>query len=102
MGAHTGACACWRKLKLNHNSALSGKHKSLIGLAVSCRISCGYCIIADTEFSKLNGATDAETTEAVAMDASTRHMSTLLNGLNVDDAMYKSDLARLVKGAQAS
>ena len=49
-----------RDLEMNPASAIPGKYKSLIGLAVSAQIPCKFCIIADTEFAKLEGATDRE------------------------------------------
>lgn len=100
--ARAGAWKGLRDVEMNPNSALPGKYKSLIGLAVSSQIPCDFCIVANTEFSRMGGATDAEISEAVAMGAFTRHMSTMMNGLKVDDAMFRSDVARLVKGAQAS
>lgn len=96
--------AAWRTMKDVELSptAVSGKDKSLIGIAVASQIPCRYCLIADGEFAKLGGATEAEVTEAVAMAAFTRQMSTLLNGMQVDLARFRADLARLVKGAQAA
>lgn len=100
--ARAGAWKTMRDVEMSPNTALSGKYKSLVGLAVSSQIPCRYCIIADTEFSKLDGATEAEITEAIAMAAFTRHMSTLLNGMRVDPEQFKADLARMVKGTQAA
>ena len=50
-----------------------------------------------TEFARLNGATDAEITEAIAMAAFTRDMSTMLNGMQVDEAQFRKDIDHLVK-----
>lgn len=100
--SRAGAWKIMRDVEMNPNTALSGKYKSLVGLAVSSQIPCRYCIIADTEFSKSEGATDAEIAEAVAMAAFTRHMSTMMNGMRVDSEQFKADLARMVKGTQAS
>jgi AhpD family alkylhydroperoxidase len=79
-------------------SALGDKYKSLVGLAVAAQIPCRYCVIADTEFAKLSGATDKEIAEAVAMSGFVRHNAALLTGLGVDDATYKKDMDRLAKG----
>lgn len=90
----------WRELRdveLNPDTALSQKDKSLIGLAVAAQIPCRYCLIADTQFAKLAGATDAEIQEAIAISANTRHWSTWLNGAQVDKARFKKDVKRLVK-----
>lgn len=79
-------------------SALPDKYKSLAGLAVSSQIPCRYCIIADTEFAKLSGATDAEIAEAVTLGGMTRHWAALMTGLGVDEATYRKDMERIAKG----
>ena len=98
--ARAGAWREMKELQMNPATALSGKQKELIGLAVSAQIPCRYCIVAHTEFAKLNGATDAEINEAVAMASLTRNLSTMLNGLQVDEAQFRRDVDRLVKGAR--
>jgi AhpD family alkylhydroperoxidase len=95
-----GAWQEMRDVELNPQTALSGKHKSLIGLAVASQIPCQFCVIADTEFAKLEGASEREIAEAVAMAALTRHWSTYLNGMQIDEAGFKRDVARLIKGAK--
>ena len=65
-----------KTLHLNPATALPGKYKELTALAVAAQIPCEYCIYAHTEFAKLNGATEAEISEAVAMGALTRKWST--------------------------
>ena len=60
-----GAWLTMRNVEMNPATAIPGKVKSLIGLAVSSQIPCRYCVIADTEFAKLEGATDREIAEAV-------------------------------------
>lgn len=96
--------AAWNTMKAVELApgALPGKHKSLIGIAVASQIPCKFCLIADTEFAKLDGATEAEINEAIAMAAFTRQMSTLLNGMQVDLTQFRADVSRLVKGAQAA
>jgi len=81
-------------------TTISAKDKSLIGLAVASQIPCRYCVIADTTFARLAGATDDEITEAIAMSSFVRLMSTYLNGLQVDEAGFKADVDRLVKAAK--
>jgi AhpD family alkylhydroperoxidase len=100
--ARAGAWRAWRDVELNPNTALPAKQKSLISLAVASQVPCGYCIMADKEFAKAEGATEAEIAEAVAMGAFTRHMSTLLNGMQVDERQFASDVARITRGAQAA
>jgi len=101
-GLLPGAWDEMKSLQLNPNTALPGRSKELIGLAVAAQVPCRYCIIAHTEFAKLNGATDAEITEAVAMASLTRDLSTVLNGMQVDEGQFRKDVDRLVKGATAS
>ena len=100
--ARAGAWRQFRDVQLSPTTALSGKNKELMGLAVASQIPCRFCIIAHTEFAKLNGASDAEITEAVAMGALTRDLSTLLNGMQVDESQFRKDVDHIVKGATAA
>jgi AhpD family alkylhydroperoxidase len=99
--ARSGAWKQMRDLQLNPKTALSGKQKELIGLAVSAQIPCRYCVVAHTEFAKLNGATEAEIGEAIAMASLTRSMSTVLNGLQIDEARFRRDIDRLARAAKS-
>jgi len=100
--AVAGAWGEIKGVQLNPKTALDGKTKELMGLAVASQIPCKFCIIAHTEFAKLNGATDAEIKEAIGMASLTRDMSTLLNGMQVDEGQFRRDIDRLVKGAKAA
>jgi AhpD family alkylhydroperoxidase len=86
-----GAWAEFKSVQLNPNTKLNGKTKELIGLAVSAQIPCHYCIYFHTTAAKLNGATDEEIREAVAMAAIVRHWSTVLNGMQVDFNGFKQE-----------
>ena len=100
-----GRGGAWRQMRdvqMNPTTAVSAKNKELIGLAVASQVPCKFCIVAHTEFAKLAGATDAEVNEAIAMAALTRSMSTLLNGMMVDEPQFRRDVDRLVKGARAA
>ena len=93
-----GIAAAWDELKsvqLDPHTALPGKTKELIGLAVAAQIPCRYCIYFHTQISKLDGASDAEIKEAIAMAGMTRHWSTVLNGLQIDLAEFKQELGRV-------
>jgi AhpD family alkylhydroperoxidase len=81
---------------------LSAKHKALIELGVAAQIPCTYCVLYSTEFAKMQGATEAELTEAVAIASFTREMSTMLNGMRTDAAQFSADVSRLVKSSQAA
>jgi AhpD family alkylhydroperoxidase len=100
--ARAGAWRAFRDVQLSPATALSGKQKELVGLAVASQIPCRFCIIAHTEFARLNGASDAEIKEAIGMAALTREMSTMLNGMQVDEPQFRKDIDRLVKGAKAA
>jgi AhpD family alkylhydroperoxidase len=100
-----GRAGAWKQMRdvqLNPKTALTGKAKELIGLAVSAQIPCRYCVVAHTEFARLNGASEAEINEAIALASFTRNMSTLLNGLQVDEAQFRRDIDRLVRNAKAA
>jgi AhpD family alkylhydroperoxidase len=92
-----GAWSEFKSVQLNPNTALNGKTKELIGLAVASQIPCGYCIYFHTAVAKANGATDEEIREAVAMAAISRHWSTVLNGMQVDLATFKGETDTVLK-----
>ncbi len=100
--ARAGAWRTFRDVQLSPSTALNGKQKELVGLAVAAQVPCRFCIIAHTEFAKLNGATDAEIKEAIGMASLTRELSTMLNGMQVDEAQFRRDVDKLVKGAKAA
>lgn len=86
-----GAWTEFKSVQLNPQSALSGKEKELIGLAVAAQIPCSYCIYFHTAAAKANGASDSEIREAVAMAAITRHWSTVLNGMQADPTTFRNE-----------
>jgi len=93
-----GAWLSFRNVELNPQTALPGKVKSLVGLAVSSQIPCRYCVFADTEFAKLEGASEREIAEAVAAGSIARQYITLIEGLQVDEKTYRRDWERLTAG----
>jgi AhpD family alkylhydroperoxidase len=97
-----GAWQEMKGLQLNPNTALSGKTKELIGLAVAAQVPCRYCIYAHTEFARLNGATPAELAEAVALAGVERHWSAYVYGTGLDQTRFKADLDRIVAGAKTA
>jgi AhpD family alkylhydroperoxidase len=89
-----GIAGAWREFKtiqLNPHSAIAGKYKELIGLAVASQIPCRYCIVFHTEVARLNGASDGEIREAVAMAGLVRHWSTFLNGMQFDEGTFRRE-----------
>jgi AhpD family alkylhydroperoxidase len=88
-----GVAPLWdefKGLELNPNTALNGKQKELIGLAVAAQIPCQYCTYMHTEAAKLNGAGVNETREAIAVAGVVRHWATLADG-QLDDAPAAKD-----------
>lgn len=99
MFPEAGVAGAWSEFKgiqLNPNTELSGKAKELIGLAVAAQIPCAYCVYFHTAAAKLNGATDEEIKEAVAMSAIVRHWSAVLNGMQVDLPEFKAGTDQLM------
>jgi AhpD family alkylhydroperoxidase len=99
--AIAGAWAEIKGVQLTPKTALDGKTKELLGLAVAAQIPCQYCIYFHTEAAKLNGATDEEIKEAVAMAAIVRHWSTMLNGSQVDLATFKQQTDQVFAAVKA-
>ncbi|CDX37061.1 Alkylhydroperoxidase like protein, AhpD family (modular protein) [Mesorhizobium plurifarium] len=99
--AVAGAWAEIKGVQLNPNTALNGKTKELMGLAVASQIPCQYCIYFHTLAAKANGASDEEIKEAVAMAAIVRHWSTMLNGGQVDLATFKKQTDDLFAAVKA-
>ena len=94
-----GFAGSWQQLKeleFSEGTALTPKVKPLIGLAVVAQIPCEYCIWADAASARQAGATDEEIGEAVAVAATERYWSTMLNGLEVDLATFKAEFGPLV------
>lgn len=89
-----GLAGAWYQLKsleFSENTALDAKTKALIELAVVAQIPCQYCIWADTCAAKAAGATDEETAEAIAVAATGRYWSSMLNGLEIDFDTFKAE-----------
>jgi AhpD family alkylhydroperoxidase len=94
-----GFAGAWQQLKdleFSEETALSPKVKALIGLAVVSQIPCSYCIWADAASARHAGATDEEVREAVAIAATERFWSTMLNGLEIDLDQFKAEFGPLV------
>ena len=97
-----GFAGAWEQLKdleFNEHTALSPKVKALIELAVVAQIPCQYCIWADTAAAKAAGATEEEVREAVAIAATGRYWSTMLNGMQVDLATFKREVDTVLQSA---
>ncbi len=94
-----GAWAEFKSVQINPKTKLDGKTKELLGLAVAAQIPCHYCVYFHTAAAKANGATDQEIRETVAMAAIVRHWSTVLNGMQVDFASFKTETDNVLRMA---
>lgn len=94
-----GAWSEFKGLQLNPHSALTGKEKELIGLAVAAQIPCEYCIYFHRAAATLNGATEVELREAISLAALTRHWSTIFNSPMTDQSTFRREADQMVAGA---
>lgn len=99
--AISGAWEEMKSFQMGNKTALNGKQKELIGLAVSSQVPCHYCTYFHTKASKANGATDAEVKEAIAMAALTRHWSTWLNGQGSELTVFHNEVDQVMKNVKA-
>lgn len=89
-----------KTLQMNPETALPGKIKELIGLAVAAQVPCRYCVHAHTAFARLHGATNEEIAEAVALGATARHWSTWVNGVQTNEAEFRLAVDRALETAR--
>lgn len=92
--------SAWKMMKtiqLNPDTSLSAKDKELIGLAVSAQVPCSYCTYFHTEAAKLNGASNDEVREALAMASLTRFWSTVINGNQMDEQKFKREVGQMLR-----
>jgi AhpD family alkylhydroperoxidase len=97
-----GAWAEFRDFQMGQTTALNGKVKELIGLAVAAQVPCAYCVYFHTRAARLNGATEDEIREAVGMAAVTRHWSTVLNGSGQDLAEFRREADAIFARVEAA
>ena len=71
---------------------IPNKYRELIGLAVSAATKCRHCSFFHTEMARVNGATDAEIEDAVHFAKSSVGWSAYLNGLQMDENQFKSEV----------
>lgn len=81
----------WKNVDMNPNTALPGKYKTLISLAVSSQVPCAYCVHADKAFARAQGVTEQEMNEAIGLAAVTRHWSTFLNGSGLEKETFRHE-----------
>jgi AhpD family alkylhydroperoxidase len=96
-----GAWLQLKELEFGGDTALTAREKALIELGVVSQIPCEYCIWADTEAAKALGASDEQIAEAIAVAATGRFWSTMLNGRQSDFETFKAEFSRLL-GTEAA
>lgn len=97
--------ASFKNFQISDKTAISNKHKQLIGLAVAGATRCRYCTYFHTEAARLFGATEQEIKEAALMAKDTMGWSTYLNTRQFDYDTFKEEFddvtAYLRKGGAA-
>ena len=75
-------------------SPINAKEGRLIAIAVSAAIRCDYCIAAQIEFAKKDGANDEEIKAAIQIAAEIQRFSTLLYGNEFDVDTFNKIIGR--------
>lgn len=81
---------------------LSGMEKELIGLAVASHIKCRYCVYFHTRAAELNGASEQQIREAIAMGGLTVLFSNSVTGTRTDFDEFKHDVDRVIEHLSAT
>ena len=78
----------------SEESPINVKEGRLIAIAVSAAIRCEYCIAAQIEFAKKDGANDEEIKAAIQIAAEIQRFSTLLYGNEFDVDTFNKIIGR--------
>lgn len=93
----------FKALQLSPYTALTGKEKELIGLAVAAQIPCEYCTYFHRNVaSKLHGCSEEELNEAVAVAALCRHWSVIFNSPVNDKNAFRKEADQMAKQTSSS
>jgi AhpD family alkylhydroperoxidase len=93
----TGAWQEMKTLQLNPKTALSGLDKELIGLAVAAQIPCHFCAYFHTQAAKLNGGSDQQTKEAIAISAVAVYWGAYFEGMQIDKKDFIKETDNIVE-----
>lgn len=91
-----GAWEEFKAVQLNPKTAIDGKTKELIGLAVAAQIPCRYCTAFHKRAIRFDGGTKAEMNMAIAVAATARKWSAYFNGAQLDMGIFKADVDTMV------
>jgi AhpD family alkylhydroperoxidase len=94
-----GGWAQVRAAELNFDSALEGKTRALIGLAVAAHITCGPCVHVHIALARAYGANGSELAEALAAAGVTRRLATVLADVPVDSEGFRTALGEVMSVA---
>jgi AhpD family alkylhydroperoxidase len=90
----------WREIKdleLSQATQLDSKTKELIGVAVASQIPCRFCVSFHTESARMNGASDDELKEAIAVAALSRLWATVITGSLEDEPQFRREIDQLAR-----
>ncbi|WP_227131175.1 carboxymuconolactone decarboxylase family protein [Halorubellus salinus] len=76
---------------------LSGREKALVGLGAAAAIQCPYCIHFHKAEAKIEGASEAELTEAVGTASGVKYFSTVLHGSEIDLDAFERETEQIVE-----
>lgn len=96
-----GAWEDFKATQLSTTTALNGKIKELIGLAVSSTIPCRYCTYFHRKTAAMNGAKPEEIKLAIAVAAMDRKWSTFFEGAQRDMGKFKAEIDKIVSFTKA-
>ncbi|MFL5785471.1 MAG: carboxymuconolactone decarboxylase family protein [Bacteriovoracaceae bacterium] len=95
--AISGAWQDMKGIQLNQLTAIPGKYKELIGLAVAAQIPCKYCVYFHTQAAKLNKASPQEIKEALALSACVRRWSAVITGNGISEEKFRAETDQMLK-----
>lgn len=76
---------------------LPQREKELVGLGAAAAMGCPYCIHFHTQGAKMEGVTEDELAETVAIAANVQYFSTILHGAEVDYGEFVDETAEIAK-----
>jgi AhpD family alkylhydroperoxidase len=94
----------WHSMKQSQfdEGPIPNKYRELIGVAISAVTKCKYCAYFHTEAAKLNGATEAEITDAVRFAQSSAGWSAWINGMQVDFTQFQKEVQQICTHVRAA
>lgn len=82
-------------------TAIPGKYKELMGLAIAANLKCPYCQYFHTEAAKLHGATEEELAETFYLASFTSRYSAMIHAQHYDYTTFEDETDRIGEHLQA-